>query len=69
MDPNPDDDLPIQPSTSPLVPAAFITFFVSTGMLLYAASARSSAWFDVGSLLAVGSLLLSFIATVASSSD
>lgn len=69
MSPSPDDDdLPSPEPTSPLVPAAFITFFVSAGMLLYAATARSSAWFQVGSLLAVGSLLLSFIATVASSS-
>ncbi|MEY3211949.1 MAG: hypothetical protein RIT28_2430 [Pseudomonadota bacterium] len=67
MAPDPDDDLPIPQQTSPLVPAAFIALFVSTGMLIVAASERSSAWFDVGSLLAVGSLLLTFIATVARS--
>ncbi|MBK9645467.1 MAG: ferritin-like domain-containing protein [Deltaproteobacteria bacterium] len=69
MEPSPeDDDLPSPEPTSPLVPAAFIVFFVSMGMLLYAASARSSAWFQVGSVLGLGSLVLSFIATVASSS-
>jgi hypothetical protein len=69
MDQRPeDDDLPVSEPTSPFVPAAFIVFFVSMGMLVYAASARSSAWFQVGSALGLGSLVLSFIATVASSS-